>query len=84
VVLLPVEAAAGGEPLQGQAAALLGEFALRVRYTVVPTADIAHILDALRDDGCSLVVLHRDEARDPDIAIKALIEQVDCPVVLVS
>lgn len=83
VIFLPLTTSAGPNALRRQAAELLDNFRFDVRYVVIPTGDTEDILNALGEERCRLLVLSRDDAMHPDKAIKTLLEEIDCPVVLV-
>jgi len=81
VVVVPAPSAAAGDRLRSEAAALIGE-AGSVSYATVPDVDPETIVRTVR--GAALVVLKRDGSVRSDDRVRALLEALDCPVVVVG
>ena len=79
-VLLP---AAGARELQQRARGLLGATAGDVRFRVLPRFDADPITQTVSLLGGSAVVLHRDSLEHSEETTQALLEALDCPLVVV-
>jgi len=83
VVLLAAADADEAELLRAPAAALLAELGLDARYAVPATFDVAGVLDLMRRERCRTLVAAAESALLGDEAAVAVLERVDCPVVVV-
>lgn len=79
-VLLP---AAGAHELQQRARALLGSEADGLRFAVLPHFEVHAVVQTIALQGGSALVLHRDSLQQPEEGTRALLEALDCPLVVV-
>lgn len=80
-VLLP---AADAPALETQARGLLGPAAARTRFSPLPRLAAEEVGRVVSRRGCSAVVLHRDTLAHAEEAAPALLEALDCPLVMVQ
>ena len=71
------------ERLRRDVADTLGEKHPSIRYVTISTVDVSSLLQAIRGEGCSLLVLNRDNAQWGKRRADALVEALDCAVVVV-
>lgn len=76
--------AADAPALEAGARGLLGPAAARARFSRLPRLEAAEVRRAVAGHTCSAVVLHRDTLQRAEEAAPALLEALDCPLVLVQ
>jgi len=83
VVLL--RSPAGEDPgrLRRRAAGIIGAEAVSVHYALIPRGGYADLCRILRRRECGMLVLHRDDPSHADQLATLLLEESECPVVLV-
>lgn len=74
---------AGARELQARARKLLGGAAARIRFEVLPRLDPAGVARTIGRTGGSAVVVHQDTLQHTEQGTQALLEALDCPLVMV-
>jgi nucleotide-binding universal stress UspA family protein len=75
---------AEAERLQEQAESRLEDAGLSARFSHVPLDNPAKLVNAAYHEDCSLVVVPRDSECSSDAMIQALLEGLECPMVLAT
>lgn len=83
VVLLPPDAPAAQQELTAKAQALLGAYGPVTRFRTLAGLDVPALMHAVRQEGCSLLLLQRHQARSDTEAFQTLLNRIGCPVALV-
>jgi nucleotide-binding universal stress UspA family protein len=84
LVIIPAANSAEAEQLQKLAKPVLEDAGLPARFSHVPLDNPAKLVNAARHEECSLVVVPRDCGCSSDAMIQALLEGLECPMVLAA
>ncbi len=81
-VLVVADSATDEYRLQAETAAWLRQRGLLIRYRRLPRAGVAALVEAVRTVGSGMLVLNRDIL--PPDRLRRLLDEVDCPVLLMG
>jgi len=83
VVILAVKGIEQSGALRNEALQQLGN-APSLRFVAMPLANLEKLLNQIKTEGCSLVVVNRDICQESDETAKLLLEGANCPLVMVA
>ncbi|MEA3345813.1 MAG: universal stress protein [Chloroflexota bacterium] len=83
IILILADRPIAAQNLQQEVAEWLGERKMQARPRWLPQADVAKLCQVARDEGSGVLVLHGDTPQLQGEVLETLLNEIECPVLLV-